>query len=425
MDVNFDIRLNSLQREMLDKINDDDVKYLIVKCSRQIGKSIGCQILMLTYLFNPNNKFNMWLSPTFRQAKKIYREMVDVLPPRIIKSQNKSELTIELYNGNICQFFSGEAIETMRGFTLRGGLLIIDEAAFIKESEGTSWFTEVVLPTTKTTLNPKIVMVSTPAGKQGEFYRQYCLALKNTKGYALVERTIYDDENISEELIDEIISTTPEFIFRQEYLCEFLDSSLTVFNGFENCFTDFEFDFELPCYYGIDLSTCGDDNTVLTLINTKKQVFQQVYEIKDLDKKILFLANELNKIKKPIKGYCEINSLGLPIFNDLRKHVNNKISATISSIVTTHNNKTQMINKLCIDIANKDIFFNNKDKGLFAELSTFTYKITANRNIIYGALPGHHDDRVMSLALALLASGRPINPLKNNKLITANYEKVE
>lgn len=424
MIINFNIKPNSLQRELLEKVSNPENKTIVVKCSRQIGKSLGCEILVLQYLLTPNNSFNAWIAPTFRQCKKVMNELIDIIPNQLIKSYNKSDLVITLKNGNVLQFFSGESIQSVRGFTLRG-ILIIDECAFIKEDEDSSWYYEVILPITKASINPKIVIVSTPNGKVGEYFRQYQKAFQGEKGYALIEKTIYDDDLISQEQIEEIKRNTPELIFRQEFLCEFLDDAQTVFKGFEYCFSDFEFDFNSPIWYGVDTNTSGDDNTVLTLINDKNQVYQYVYKGYNLELKIKQLANDLNKISKPIKGYFEINSIGRPLLLLLDKYLNSKIKSTLNKFVTSNPSKNEIINQLIIEIQNKNIHFQNSNKLLYSELSTFSFKISASKNVIYSAIEGHHDDTVLSLAFALHAKQGKTNILKNNKLISANYEKIE
>ena len=54
-------------------------------------------------------------------------------------------------------------------------------------------------------------------------------------------------------------------------------------------------------------------------------------------------------------------------------------------------------------IANKEIHFNNEDKELFSELGTFIVKYTKTGHMQFEALAGHHDDRIMALAIALQA----------------------
>lgn len=51
-----------------------------------------------------------------------------------------------------------------------------------------------------------------------------------------MKKTIYDDGFIDDEGIEEIRKGIPEISFKQEYLCEFLDDSLSFFQGYSDCF---------------------------------------------------------------------------------------------------------------------------------------------------------------------------------------------
>ena len=79
MNLNFNIKLNKLQQDLFEAFNDNEIETTVVNCSRQLGKSIGCEVLMISALFSKRYKFNSWLSPTFRQAKKVYKELLNVI----------------------------------------------------------------------------------------------------------------------------------------------------------------------------------------------------------------------------------------------------------------------------------------------------------------------------------------------------------
>ena len=56
---------------------------------------------------------------------------------------------------------------------------------------------------------------------------------------------------------------------------------------------------------------------------------------------------------------------------------------------------------LAVDIANNAIHFEEDNKLLYSELSTFTFKLTKGGNITYAARDGFHDDTVTSLGVCL------------------------
>lgn len=394
MKLTFDVKLNKLQQDLFDAFRDYTIETTVVNCSRQMGKSIGSEIIMISALFSRKYKFNAWISPTFRQAKKVYKELLNVIPSKYIKTANSTDLIIELINGHSLQFFSGESIESMRGFTIRG-LLIIDECAFFKN---TDWFSEVVVPTLKNAKYKKVFLISTPNGKSGTFYEYYLLAKAKTDKMKLIEYTIYDDPFITKEEVELLKKRTPPLIFQQEYEAKFLDSAITVFNGFEKCFDDYTYNPNIKEWCGIDLSTVGSDNTVLTFINEQNQTEQYIIKGRTLTDKYKQLADIINSRKNLIKGFIEINSIGEPIFEELKKYLKQK--EIILPFTTTNESKKNIVDNLAVLINNRDIVFQKDNTILYQEMGLFTYYITQSRNIVYKGKDNAHDDTVISLCIA-------------------------
>ena len=56
---------------------------------------------------------------------------------------------------------------------------------------------------------------------------------------------------------------------------------------------------------------------------------------------------------------------------------------------------------LAVAIDNNEIHFEEDNRLLYSELSTFTFKLTKGGNITYAARDGYHDDTVTSLGIAL------------------------
>ena len=71
--------------------------------------------------------------------------------------------------------------------------------------------------------------------------------------------------------------------------------------------------------------------------------------------------------------------------------------------VTSNSSKEQIITNLALRIAQNRIFFNEMDNGLRDQFGTFICRFTKSRKMQFEALAGHHDDRIMSLAIALQA----------------------
>ena len=396
MNVNFNINLTSGQKAAYDLAHKDGVKTMVLRWSRQCGKSVLAEILLIEYLCK-SNSFNAYISPTFQLGRKVFKEITTLLENSgIIKKANATTLTIETVFGSTLQFFSAEAYTAIRGTTI-SGILIIDEAAYISDvlPNGENFWGNVVMPITKAR-KPLTVLISTPCGKQGFFYDFYLRALNKEEGIVELSRTIYDDDLVDEKDIEEIKKSIPEMAWRQEFLIEFLDSSLTFFQGFENCFSDYHF-LEGKQWIGVDLSGNGQDETILAKVNDRNEV--KIIKIEGtLDMKYQKIANEINK-SNAVAIYMENNGLGAPIINEVKKQVKN--SNRIYEWTTSNSSKEEIISDLAVKIANKEIFFDSKDTELFSQFATFITKITKTKKLTFAAQEGKKDDMVMAVAIAL------------------------
>lgn len=401
MEINlkFKINLTKKQKEAYDLFHKEEVRELVLNFSRQSGKTTLCEILLIETLVK--SKTNCaYISPSFAQGKKVFREIVNLLSQtQLIAKKNSTDLTISLINGSFLQFFTALNPTAIRGQTI-SGLLVIDEAAYLPEetSDGQLLWPMVIQPITKAK-KPKIIFVSTPNGKSGIFYEKYLQGL-NSQTTRTVECNIYEDTTISKEDIDELKATTPPLAWQQEFECKFLDSALTVFEGYEKQFIDYQkvtFD---KVWYGVDFSSVGEDETVVTKTNGK-YVWQKVIK-GTLDSKYRQIADIINNEKKLVMCYLEENSIGSPMANEVKKLVKNK--SRVLEYITTNENKAENVGNLQLAIAQNEIFFNKEDTELYKQMGVFTYKISKQtRRISYAAKEPYHDDRVMSLMIALRA----------------------
>ena len=198
------------------------------------------------------------------------------------------------------------------------------------------------------------------------------------------------------EEIEELKKSYPPIAFKCEFEGEFISNALSIFEDYDDLFNH-----HLPEIYngwcGIDLSTVGTDDTILTFININNEVVQ--YNIKgDLDTRYKAISDLLNKYK-PKATYIEQNAIGEPIYNEIKKLVQRK--ETLNKWLTTNDTKKDIINQLQVLIANKNISFNEDNNMLRSQLGTYSFKLTKSGNITFNALDGFKDDAIMSLAMAV------------------------
>lgn len=406
MNLKFDINLTKKQKEAYDTFHQKDLRYLVCRWSRQSGKSVFAEIILIEYLCK-KNRFSAYVSPTFALGRKVYGELIKMLEPSgIVKKANASTLTIESVFGSTLQFFSVEGYQGIRGNTI-SGVLVLDEAAYYPDilPNGEHIWSNILYPTTKAK-NPKVLVISTPCGKNGLFYWFYSRADSRRKNMAALTATIYDDQLVTKEQLEEIKSSMPEIAFRQEFLVEFLDNALTFFSGFEKCFKEITFNDNARTYIGIDPSGQGEDECIVTKLNEHSQVKQYVVK-GSFDEKYKQIADIINSTMHLENCLVETNGLGAPMFNEIRKQVKRKFK--VNEFSTTNASKERIISNLATLIEQEKISFDKNDTSLFSQFSTFQATYTKNKHLQLQARQGYHDDRIMSLAMALEAMNTTTN----------------
>lgn len=390
MNVTFNIRLNKPQQDMLALIEKN--KFVFAAMSRQIGKSVLCKVLCTKWLLEPNNEIG-YITPSLKLAKKFFNDLTGIIPESLLVKSNASDLILQSITGSTLYFYSAEQGNRIRGVTF--DYLVLDEAAFYKEDTGANHIWYSILQPTIKVKGKKIVMVSTPNGQSGFWYDLIQKAIKGQKGYAYIKRTIYDDSMCTD--IEEIKNSTPDLMFRQEFLCEFIAGANSFFTGYHNCYDDtMTFNWNQPLWAGIDWSSTGKDETIVTFINGLNQIIQ--YNIEgDLDSKYSQIASILNKYS--LKGvYAEDNSIGSVMINELKKQMRQK--NVLKPFTTTNDSKTEIVTELALSLEKEELTYN--DLQLDRQLGAFGYSVSKTKKLTFEG-KGEHDDRVMSLALALKA----------------------
>lgn len=422
MKIQFGIELTAKQREVYDIVHQDDVKEVVLLFSRQSGKTVLAEIMMMEAALTKPRQTVFYISPTYAQGKKVYREICECLDPHnVIRKKNGSALIIELVNKSVIQFFTTKSPTAIRGNTCTS-LLVLDEEAFFPEitPTGENLYHNVIYPITKAR-KPRIIHISTPSGKNGLFYEKWLKALDPEDGTIKgVKSNIYEDEFISPSEIEVLKANTPALAWRQEFECEFLDSSLTAFEGFERCFLP-----EKECiidkgeevWMGLDFSSSGSDQTIISVINKKGSVWQKRIH-GSLDSRYAQLAEIIDSYPRLQCCYAECNSIGEPMINEIKKLLK-KNKSKFRPWLTTNESKNNMVELTAVEFSRKHIRIPETDQHLYNELGTFIYSVSKSKRITYAAKPPYHDDRVMALCMSVQAREdfKPFSPTKDTVFI--------
>lgn len=366
-------------------INEGKEKYYPLCLGRQFGKSMLAENQNFYWLINDPDCKCAWVSPIYKQAKKVFDEMVNAFAGTGLIKSNASDLIITIGTSTL-QFFSSERYDNLRGFTF--DYLTCDEFAFMEEQAWTE-----VLRATVLVKGKKVLLISTPKGKN-HFFRIFNLQNDNNQ-YRSFRMSSYDNPLIDPREIDDAKATLPEHIFKQEYLAEFIDDGGSVFRNIKESVRSVERSGKL--FFALDLGR-ADDYTVLTIINSNnEEVFCERWRHMEWTSIVNNVAKVLNEYKP--NGYVECNGTQDALMEMIQARVTYGKS-NVKPFVTTAKSKQSIIEDLIVCFEEKSIGIIGHDFQLH-ELEVFTYEYNQKtRNIKYSAPVGLHDDYVMSRAMA-------------------------
>lgn len=399
----YGIKPFSFQQDVIKEVTNakGTGKNVVVVSRRQVGKSTLISNLLLYYAINYSKTKNYCVSPTAKQAKNIFRSIIDAISGAgIIKSKNATDLLITLINGSTINFKSAEQREALRGETCTG-LLAIDESAYISDD-----IFNIIAPWTDVHNAVKLI-VSTPFVKAGFFFQYYNYGINNINNTVSIN---WSDEKYKDDLakllpeskLKEYERILPKNVFKSDYLGLFLDDDGSVFTDFKKCVKTNSIQPTDKLYVGIDWATGnGNDDTVVSMINQfGKQVFLSYFNDISPTAQIDKIDNILSPYKNQI--VCiqpELNSLGSPMTDFLKKR-SQIYTNKIKEFTTTNKSKNELVKQLQVAFENGQIEILDDNKQL-SELSTYTAEINIKtKNISYNAPQGLNDDICIALMLS-------------------------
>jgi hypothetical protein len=198
-------------------------RQLLLNCSRQAGKSTTTAALALHGALYDPRALVLILGPALRQAQELFRKLKSgyaaIGGPAAYPIETETALTLELAHGARVVCLPGKEA-TIRGFSA-ATLLIVDEASRVDDA-----LYAAVRPMLATT-GGRIVLLSTPAGQRGFFWREW------TEGGTAWERVEVPATAVpripASFLEEERRALGP--LYAQEYGCQFLDSENQVFSS--------------------------------------------------------------------------------------------------------------------------------------------------------------------------------------------------
>lgn len=430
--------LHDGQREVCDAIaknqrSETPASIIELICSRGWGKTAfiagGVLIPFLEYSQIPVKV--MWVAPSYMTCMSVIDDFFkgineltgEPLCPQFDDEGNQiwqfshkaSGPTLTWWNGCEVVFRSADAPESIvsKGFNL----IIVDEAALIQDRV----FRQQILGTARRG-NVKIFLITTPRGKKHFTHEIFLKGQDPSNPMYLSFKQPYTKNPIFNPTLAKLIKDLPDWIYRQEYMAEFIDDGDTVFKGLYNAvygpsitFPDTQQEWSKPVEdlkdeLGRVTKTKDQRNFIVSADLAKSSDFT-VITVMCMDTGDIVYYKRVNKtdyreIIKMIEFTCKSYNNAPLIFD--ATGVGNAVADMLRNVdvaanpfTFTNESKGELITKLALAIEYAQISIPNIET-IVGELSAFTYSLTKTQKISYSAPPGMHDDCVMSIAMANL-----------------------
>lgn len=439
--VPVDFRVNYLEHDGQAEVSDaleanlyseNPAAIIEIIASRGWGKTLylACAILA-PYLEQHANARVMWVAPTYQVGmtliddvfKGVNEETGQQYIPEFDSQGNriwefvttKSGPVLKWWNGATVSIKSADSPDSIvsKGFNL----IIIDEAALIQEQV----FTQQIMGTARKK-GIKIFMITTPRGKRHWTYKYFLKGQDPKDADVISFQQPYTKNPYFSPTLAKLIKDLPDWLYRQEYLAEFVEDGDSVIRGIDHvlfgseiAFEDQQQEWALPIE-NVTIKTPNGDvvrqasqRTFVAAMDLAKSVDYTVITVMDIETGQIVYYKRMNKedyrvvLDKAAQVCRQYNNADL-IFDATGVgqglgDVLHNYDVVSHPFVFTNESKVEAINKLIVSIEYQEIQIPNI-VTIKNELAVYTYSLTRTGKVSYNAPPGFHDDIVISIALA-------------------------
>jgi hypothetical protein len=370
-------------------------RFRVLACGRRFGKTVYGQHRLVPPALA--GKPVGWFAPSYKYFSEAWRDFHRALRPVIARS-NATEKRIELITGGSIEFWS--LTDPDAGRSRKYARVVIDEAAKVPRLEE-AW--NAAIRPTLADLRGDADLLSTPRGRDF-FWRAWTWGQDAAEpDWASWRLPTVANPFIDPAEIEDARRKTPERLFRQEYLAEFLENAGGVFRNIAASIdrgrggNRLVMEPRTTYAMGIDLARVEDFTVITALDSTGKQVYFERFNQISWERQLAAVREAARTLRPVI--YCDSTGVGDPIFERI---VNAGLEAYPYQL--TNASKRQLIDRLAIDLEHGKLRLMDVPEQE-AELVAFEYRLTAARNVTMAAPEGMHDDCVIALALAAWGAG--------------------
>lgn len=388
------------------EVLNDNKNRICIRAGRQTGKSTVIAVKAFHMALTKPSQTIIIVSRSLPQSRLMFEKVERLIDDNqwtksFVTDRTKTRIRFD-NKSEIYALPAGEG-ESIRGYT--ADVVILDEAAFIKERV----FQAVEPMMASKGPNGMLIMVSTPWGKQGQFYEAF-----ESDQFSKYHIPWQVCPRISEEFIDGQRSRKTENEIKQEYEAEFIEESDTFFPlSLVKLCASTEIDTEYTAtegynyYLGVDQARYGNDETVYVVVRekdnnavavliestSKKPVTEVIGRVQNLHSAFDFKSIHMDETGLGAGATDVLLDQGLPLRSMDR--------GDRSGVSFTLKNKSDMYRNLKLLMEQKKLRYPYHEK-LLRQMGDLQYTVTAAGllNIHHPNRTNAHDDYTDALALA-------------------------
>jgi phage FluMu gp28-like protein len=397
------------------KLLRDDKKRIVVRWSRQAGKTTCIALRAIWFAITYPKTLTLIVAPSLRQSMIMRDRVEDFLMS--MPEDYRSGL-IEKLQRTVIRFRNGSRIvalpnspQLLRGYT--ASQVICDEAGFFKDDQLV--FYNVLYPMLSTT-DGTLIASSTPWSKDSVFYRM-CQSPEFSKQVITCEDVVKSGL-IKQSFIDEMRAQLPAERFQREFMSEFvedidawLSQSLIV-----SCIdshlqlVDFHAQPRGEFYVGVDFGKEQDFSVVL-IVEKAEQVLRVVHVHRFPSKTeyasvIGYVKSLVDRWQEIRAVYADTTGVGNYIVEDMFRSGIQNVTGVTFTVPSKEEMATIMREKMRTGEVKIPYALANRlqDVDMTAELNIEKYELMKTGHLRFSHPEGGHDDVFWSTALAVFAA---------------------
>lgn len=376
--------------------------------SRQLGKSWTLGALLVYKALAYPKGLSLCISTGARAAAEVikkcelFAEAVKTMTDGQIDYTSNFE-QVKFSNGcRVMSLPSSTDGANLRGYSAQ--CVCIDEAAFIPRLNTVM---QAIGPTLSRFKDSELVFTTTPAGRNGDFYKLYLEALQRDDWY--VQHTTIHDA-IADGLqvdLEQLRTLVPDpDVFAQEYECRFLSQFGSFIDTSLLQFADAPQAGVKAKYMGYDVGGSGDRTAIATVL----QLADGTYFVEDVAMMHKAEYQRQLDVLKQLFSKCRwnagyVDSVG--IGNPIAEFANKQVSANIHGFAWSASNKTNVHeNARALIFDRKLVFASHLESIVTSDFQNISRVVNEAGQVKYvaGRDANGHSDCASAIFLALWAA---------------------